>query len=85
MALNEYPKGEAGQPVYSEFGVNHIGFVVDDLDGIDQRLQSKGYPSDSAFQEEGEFRRRHYYKDGNGMEWEFVEYLSEEVALRNNY
>lgn len=85
LALNEYPTAEGEEKDYSRTGLNHMGFVVDDLDGIDQRLQAIGYKLDEEFQEEGEFRRRHYYCDGNNMEWEFVEYLSEDPAIRNNY
>ncbi|WP_422135837.1 VOC family protein [Endozoicomonas sp. ALD040] len=85
MALNEYPEGKASKPDYSHFGVNHIGFVVKQLDELDQRLKEEGYKLIPDFQEEGDFRRRHYYCDGNGMEWEFIEYATEDVSKRNHY
>ena len=85
LALNEYPEAQSEEKDYSHTGLNHMGFVVDDLDGIDQRLQAAGYEQDESFREESEFRRRHYYYDGNNMEWEFVEYLSDDPARRNDY
>lgn len=85
LALNEYPDGVKEESDYAREGVNHLGFVVTDLDGIDERLQALGYSSNPEFQEEGEYRRRHYYYDKNGVEWEFVEYSTDDVSKRNNY
>lgn len=70
---------------YLQDGVNHLGWVVEDIDQIDQRLQGSGYREIIEHREETEHRRRHYYRDGNGFEWEFVEYLTEKNELRNQY
>ncbi|PVZ72206.1 VOC family protein [Pelagibaculum spongiae] len=86
LALNEMPQHKPLDLTdYAQDGVNHLGWVVDDLDAIDQRLQSSGYAEIIEFQEENEYRRRHYYRDGNGFEWEFVEYLTERAEQRNQY
>ena len=42
-------------------------------------------PSDVSALDEHPYRRRVYYIDGNGLDWEFVEYLSEDLACRNDY
>ncbi len=58
---------------------------TDELDSIDERLSAAGYQEDVSFREEGQYRRRHYYLDGNGMEWEFIEYSTANTLLRNQY
>lgn len=84
LALNE----QSGQRLDSEcggHGLNHLGFVTDELDSIDERLSAAGYQEDVSFREEGPYRRRHYYFDDNGMEWEFIEYSTADASLRNQY
>lgn len=67
-------------------GLRHIGLVVDDVEALMARLQAAGYaPADSSALDSHPYRRRVYYVDGNGLDWEFVQYLSEEVAERNDY
>ncbi|MRI31526.1 lactoylglutathione lyase [Endozoicomonas sp. OPT23] len=87
LTLNEPLEGKADALAknYAVSGLNHLAFVVDDIDSIDQRLQASGYKSDPVFQEESELRRRHYYEDSNGLEWEFVQYLTDDLSLRNHY
>lgn len=67
-------------------GLRHIGLVVDDIDALMQRLQTAGIePSDASALDEHPHRRRVYYSDDNGLDWEFVEYLSDDSASRNDY
>ncbi|ABC28428.1 Lactoylglutathione lyase [Hahella chejuensis KCTC 2396] len=68
---------------YIHDGINHIGMVVEDLDGVTHRLQQRGY--DGYETEAHPFRRRAYYFDPNGIEWEFVQYLSDKPKERNLY
>ena len=66
--------------------LRHIGLQVDDVDVLVSRLSDAGYePSDSSALDVHPFRRRVYYVDANGLHWEFVQYLSEDPALRNDY
>jgi len=66
--------------------LRHIGLVVDDIDALIGRLQTAGIePSDVSALDGHPHRRRVYYCDGNGLDWEFVEYLSEDPAKRNDY
>ncbi|GJM14109.1 MAG: glyoxalase [Pseudohongiella sp.] len=67
-------------------GLRHIGLVVSDLDALMNRLQAAGIePSDDSAVNGHAHRRRVYYCDDNGVHWEFVEYLTEDPSLRNDY
>lgn len=66
--------------------LRHIGLQVDDIEALIERLQGAGYaPSDASALEGHPHRRRVYFADGNGLYWEFVQYLSEDPAQRNDY
>jgi catechol 2,3-dioxygenase-like lactoylglutathione lyase family enzyme len=72
------------RPTYNNYGVNHIGWVVDDFEAVTERLEAascpKGKPVDAH-----PYRKRAYYFDSAGMEWEIVQYLSDDPAKRNEY
>lgn len=73
IAMFQAPPG-AGRPVadYEAVGLNHFGFVVDDLDAARERLSSLGVqPHSEADYEPG---RRLYFLDPDGVEVELVEY-----------
>lgn len=66
--------------------LRHIGIVSDDVEALMQRLSAAGYePADDSALDSHPHRRRVYYIDGNGLDWEFVEYLSADPAERNDY
>jgi hypothetical protein len=66
--------------------LRHIGLAVDDLDTVISRLEAAGHsPSDASALDSHSFRRRVYYLDGNGIHWEFVQYLSDDSGQRNDY
>ncbi|TDJ45398.1 MAG: VOC family protein [Gammaproteobacteria bacterium] len=66
--------------------LRHIGLVVDDIEALINRLAEAGYtPADDSAVNGHPYRRRVYYVDGNGLDWEFVQYLSDDPALRNDY
>lgn len=69
---------------YVHDGVHHLGFVVDDVDGLAQRLTQAGY-RENALSEHHPARIRRYFFDSAGMEWEFVQYLTDDLAERNAY
>ena len=67
-------------------GLRHIGVVVEDLDGTMRRLHAAGFePTDSSALNNHPYRRRIYYVDPNGLPWEFIEYLTDEQHLQNQY
>jgi catechol 2,3-dioxygenase-like lactoylglutathione lyase family enzyme len=68
-----------GQP-----GVNHLGYEVEDVEALRARLSDAGY-RDSSVPNEHPHRRRIYFVDPEGNDWEFVEYTSENPQERNDY
>ena len=71
---------------YRNDGINHLGFVVEGLDELIRKLAEEGFElTPASALEDHPHRRRAYFFDGNGVEWEFVEYLSEKPQERNDY
>ncbi|MDE0557657.1 MAG: VOC family protein [Candidatus Poseidoniaceae archaeon] len=69
---------------YVNPGVNHLGFVVKDVDAVSKRLTDAGY-SEGLSSPDNPNRRRIYFFDVEGNEYEFVEYLQSDIASHNNY
>ena len=69
---------------YVNPGVNHIGLVVKDVDAVSKRLTDAGY-AEGLSSPDNPNRRRIYFFDAEGNEYEFVEYLQSDVASHNNY
>jgi len=65
-------------------GLNHLGYEVDDAEGVRARLTATGY-RDSTVPNEHPHRKRVYFYDAEGNDWEFVQYLSDDPAERNDY
>ena len=65
-------------------GVNHLGYEVDDVDALRARMRSAGY-KDSTAPNSHPYRKRVYFYDPDGNDWEFVQYLSDDPAKRNDY
>lgn len=77
---------EKREETYIHDGINHLGFVIKDMDSLIQRMADKGYePSPMSSLDGHPFRKRAYFYDGNGLEWEFVQYLSDKIEERNDY
>ena len=90
LTLNDFTPGvgaRAGRQRERDstgLGLAHIGFEVASLDAVAARLQKAGY----APHHQGEshpHRRNLYFLDNEGLEFEFVEYLSDVPAERNLY
>ena len=75
---------EAWCPYAGKPGLNHLGFEVDDAEAVRARLRSAGY-EDSTVPNAHPHRRRVYFRDREGNDWEFVQYLSTGPAERNDY
>ena len=69
---------------YDKIGINHIGFVVTNVEEIAKNLLNAGYKRDYPKEEE-QFRIRDYFADSDGNQYEFVQYLSEIPEERNKY
>lgn len=69
---------------YDKIGVNHLGFVVKNVEEIANNLLKNGYKRDYPKQEE-QFRIRDYFADADGNQYEFVQYLSDKPEEKNSY
>jgi catechol 2,3-dioxygenase-like lactoylglutathione lyase family enzyme len=65
-------------------GLNHLGFEVDDVDAVRARLAAAGY-RDVTTPNAHPHRRRIYFEDAEGNDWEFVQYTSDDPAERHDY
>ncbi len=65
-------------------GVNHIAFEVENVEEIKDRLTNAGYKN-STIPNNHPHRKRIYFKDAEGNDWEFVQYLSDILKERNDY
>ncbi len=86
IAVNEAPDipAEEWVPYGGKPGTNHLGYVVEDVDALRARMLGAGY-RDSTIPNSHPHRRRVYFYDREGNDWEFVQYLSDNVAERNDY
>jgi catechol 2,3-dioxygenase-like lactoylglutathione lyase family enzyme len=71
-------------PYTGKPGLNHLGFEVDDAEAVRARLAAAGY-RDSTYPNAHPHRKRVYFHDREGNDWEFVEYLTDDPAKRNDY
>ena len=86
IALNEATAepAEPWQPYSGKPGVNHLAFEVDDVDALGGRLRDAGF-ADSTVPNSHPYRKRVYFMDPDGNDWEFVQYLTADPARRNDY
>ena len=84
LTLNDGAEGENRDLSEHAPGLAHLGFVVDDMDGVIKRLEAKGFQI-AVSGGEHPFRKTVYFIDPAGFEFEFMEYLSDEPSERNRY
>ena len=86
LALNQATEqpGEQWKPYSGRPGVNHLGFEVGDADALRERMLAAGY-QESTPANDHPARKRVYFYDPDGNDWEFVEYLTEDLARRHDY
>ena len=75
---------ETWVPYSQKPGTNHLGYEVTDVEGLRQRLLAAGY-QESTVPNQHPHRKRVYFHDPEGNDWEFVEYTSDNPAERNDY
>ena len=71
-------------PYRGEPGLNHLAYEVDEVDSLRLRLKAAGY-RDSTVPNAHPHRKRVYFYDPDGNDWEFVQYFSQDPAERNDY
>lgn len=86
IALNESTDEptEKWVPYAGKPGINHLGYEVDDVDAVRARLSGAGF-RDSTYPNNHPHRKRVYFYDADGNDWEFVQYLSDDPKERNDY
>ena len=86
IALNETLLDgiQTKEPYDKKPGVNHLGYEVDDVDALQQRLAKAGF-RDSTYPNNHPHRKRVYFYDADGNDWEFVQYFTDDPAQRNDY
>lgn len=85
IAINQAKQSDlkAGKN-YDKIGINHLGFVVQNVEKIANNLLSNGYKRDFPKEVE-QFRIRDYFADADGNQYEFVQYLSDKPEEKNSY
>jgi catechol 2,3-dioxygenase-like lactoylglutathione lyase family enzyme len=76
--------GQRWTPYAGVPGVNHLAYEVEDVEALRARLASAGY-HDSTVPNKHPYRKRVYFYDRDGNDWEFVQYLSSDPAKRHDY
>lgn len=82
LTFNDNGEGEARNLRGHQPGLAHMGFVTNNLGAVIERLAAAGFEVDKDGADEPH-RRNVYFIDPNGIEVEFVEYLSDLPAQRN--
>lgn len=80
--LDSTPKQQLSS--YINYGINHIALVVSNIAIIEGQLRSHGYRRSIETPKE-KFRKRIYYYDHAGFEWELIEYFSVKPEEKYNY
>lgn len=86
IALNEASDepDERWVPYDGKPGINHLGYEVDDVDALRDRLTAAGF-REQTYPNNHPHRKRVYFYDSDGNDWEFVQYFSDDPAERNDY
>ncbi|KDM90428.1 VOC family protein [Photobacterium galatheae] len=85
LALQEViERDQIDRHPYRDLGINHIGLVVEDILQVRARLLDAGY-RENDLETDHPWRKRAYFFDQDGIEWEFIQYLSDDPVQRNDY
>ena len=84
ISINQMDDPAEGAFARHSPGYNHIGFAVADAESLRGRMLEAGY-REGFVPEPHPHRRRVYFLDEDGMEYEFVQYYSDDFAERNDY
>lgn len=84
LTLNDNGQGEARPPNSREVGLAHLGFVVDNLAEIMHNLAKHNYQP-AIISRDHPFRKSVYYNDPTGLQFEFLQYSSEQAEQKNMY
>ena len=80
--LDEDPKKQL--QAYKNYGINHVALVVSNVQEVEKKLLESGYNRGIETPVE-KHRKRAYFYDNAGFEWELVEYLTEKASEKYFY
>jgi catechol 2,3-dioxygenase-like lactoylglutathione lyase family enzyme len=83
IAMSDHGEGENRSLSGHQVGFAHFAYVTANLENTVSRLNKAGF-SVHKQGNENPFRKNIYFRDPSGFEVEFVEYLSDIPAERNN-
>jgi len=83
ISFNDDGVGENRDLTGHQIGLAHFAFVTKNVDQVIMRLKDAGFDI-AKLGAENQYRKNIYFIDPAGYEVEFVEYLSDIPALRNN-
>ena len=84
IALQSVPPGDMRTPYGNTPGMNHLGWEVDSVDALEARMVAAGYQPNLRV-DDHPARRRIYFHDPDGNDWEFIEYRTDDPEERNDY
>ena len=84
LAVNEDVRVNEARTMYANSGLNHVGIVVDDAKVVRKKLTENGF-REGFVPPKHPHRERIYFFDQDGLEWEFIEYYTDDPAKRNDY
>lgn len=84
LALQEGGEGAAPAWDSHQLGAKHVGFVVPDVKALVQRLVQAGFPLDH-WGADVPTRLSAYLMAPGGLQCEFVEYRTDDLAARQSY
>lgn len=84
IALQAVGTNPGREPYGDSAGLNHLGWEVDDLEALEHRMREAGLKPNTRA-DGHPARRRTYFYDPDGNDWEFVQYLTEDPAARHSY
>lgn len=82
LTFNDNGEGSPRDLLGHQPGLAHFAFVTNNIDAVIERLEAAGYAVDKDGADEPH-RRNVYFIDPNGIEVEFVQYLSDLPTQRN--
>ncbi len=85
ITLNDGGEGQNRNLAGWNVGLAHLGFEITDGDGLIGRMASAGYKPSVLKDPDGPFRKRIYFVEPAGFEFEFVQYASDIASERNEY
>lgn len=84
ITLNDGTDGETRDLRGHTPGLAHIGLEVEDVDGVRAQMEARGYEI-ATIGADHPYRKTIYFIDPTGIEFEFIQYLSERPEHKNLY